>query len=422
MENGQSASNLGADCIIDVPERGYQNIDLELWRQLCRQPDFAVLAQQHLLHVVMGPDYVRLQGTCWVGQALFGGILLRLTEKTAGALHHLLRYATQDAFKVAHLSTPATTPDQLVSLLLREFLVAVEHYAYEGLAFQYTNRRSVGTLAAGRLDIPRTLRLHAQGQRHLLAVEQRVLAYDTPINRIVFAALREVERLAWILAMSHQDRLRARRLLILFAGVFPREMLLTARVVLMQEVQQLTTTTTSPAIRDLLALAGTVLAHQSFDLTDALIGRVPRAWFLNLEDLFERAVWQVLSHLGRSCLMVQRGPDALPKRQLFERSLRHPLHPDLLLKAQEKIIAVGDVKYKSWSEAGDRDDLNQLVVYMGAYQAPGGFLVYPGDQFDVRVFGATSVHAWPNNVWLFGVRVGALEDDLRQVLHIITPS
>jgi hypothetical protein len=159
----------------------------------------------------------------------------------------------------------------------------------------------------------------------------------------------------------------------------------------------------------MLRLAGVILSHESFERTADDRTQVPRAWFLNLESLFETAVRRTLSSLCRDGWIVKRGvkPPVFPETQIEFKGA------DLLVTRDGSVKAVGDVKYKEWAGGADASDLYQLLVHAAAFSSPLAFLVFPGERFAARSLGTATTGC---ATWLFSVDVRRLRGDLATVL------
>jgi 5-methylcytosine-specific restriction endonuclease McrBC regulatory subunit McrC len=352
---------------------------------------------------------VRLDGTSYVGRAQCGDVAVELAEKIDGALAALLRFATYGAFRVEQLPAPVSDLGKLAVLLIREFLQSARAYASLGREFEYRREPDVGSLVGGRIDPTRTLLLRARGWRHLVAFDRNVLAYNTLLNRVVFAAVRQVEPLAKILPLTRGDVAKARGLAHFFSDCRDAEVLFGSRQSFVRYAQTLLNQPRPDRQRDLLALASVVLSHESFELDSKDSTSVPRSWFLNLETLFEAAVGRVLQMLASSS-RVYRQPT--PKPPIFELVQdEHRAEPDLLVRSNaEGVMAVGDVKYKDWSGAPAAADLYQLLVHAATYDAALGFLIYPHDRYEFRHLGESSTGC---DTWLFAGDVRDLRSSLK---------
>lgn len=399
--------------LVRVPERGHVDIDAPTWRTLSGDPTFWKLVQQGMLGVSLPRrGQVRLDGSCYVGRAMIGDVTLEMIEKIPGALPALLGFATHRAFRVEELAAPASELGSLAALLVHQFLEGVRGYASRGRDFQYSTERCIGSLAGGRIDMTRTLRLRARGLRHLVAFDRPTLMRSTSKNRVLLAAIHEVERMSRLIDLSPGDIVGARALALLFADCRDSEVLFGRRDRLVHYAEQLAEDPRQHQDRDLLALSGVILARESFEPSGPSGGSVPRAWFLNLEALFETAVRRVLRGLVARGITVAKGSRIAPP--IFEREVHEfRAHPDLVVGSGVKVTAVGDVKYKEWSGAADEADLYQLLIHAATFKAEDCFLVFPHNSFQARELGAASTGC---RTWLFAVDIQALYASLQDAL------
>lgn len=398
---------------IRVPERGFADVPSEVWARLALHPAFWRLCEQGIVSVSRpSRGQMRLHGGCFVGKALVGDVAIEVHEKIDGALRALLGYATHSAFRVEREAAPASELGDLAPILVKQFLDAVSGYASRGREFQYTSERHSGSLVGGRLDITQSLKLRARGLRHLLVFHKNTLSYATSLNRVVLAALREVEKLARVVPIPQGDVARARGFSLLFSDCRDAEVLFGPRDNLVRLAQEVADSrSATPVQADLASLAGVLLAHESFELS-ASTGAAPRAWFLNLETLFEAAVLAVTRDLGKGAISVSHGrKDPLP---IFSGSTSDfRANPDLVIRSDGKTLVVGDVKYKTWDGTAGQSDVYQLLVHAATFAAPAAFLVFPDERFAQRSMGMS---ATGQSTELFAVNVRNLDADLRRLL------
>jgi len=404
---------LSTSDVVRVPERGDAEVTRDIRQRLERDANFHRLLERGIVAMDVRPGGgARLRASCFVGRAVCGDVLLELHEKVEGALAALLQHAAHDAFRVEPVSSPVSELGPLMTLLIRQFTSAVAAYASERREFVYVRERRFGSLAGGRLDITRTIRLRARGLRHLLAFEKAGIAHNTPVNKSILAALREVDRLSCLIDIPHADVARARGLAMLFTDCRDTEVVFGRREILAHRVQMLLTTRLASPIKDILALSGVLLSHESFEHAAGQEPSVPRSWFLNLETLFETAVRAVLSTICRpACRVFKAGGDA---PRIFEHELsQFKAYPDVVIAAGRVVRAVGDVKYKAWSGTAEQADLYQLLVHAAAFHGERSFLVFPHHDYGVRPLGPS---ATGTPTWLFAVDIKSLQRDLARAL------
>ena len=77
----------------------------------------------------------------------------------------------------------------------------------------------------------------------MLVFEKNKISYNTPINRVILAALREIENLKYLVDIPSKDISIARGLAMLFADCRDAEILFARRVSFIDQVQNLIGTT-----------------------------------------------------------------------------------------------------------------------------------------------------------------------------------
>lgn len=404
--------------VVRVPERGHADVEPGAWQRLSMAPEFWGLVERHILTVSFPRrGRARLSGGSHVGRADIDGVALELHEKVPGALASLLRHLGGASLRTVRTASPVADLNELARFLIGEFLRATREYVGRGRERRYVAEPHVGSLVGGRLDVTRSLRLRARGLPHLVAFDRNELVFDTPLNRVVYAALRESEQLDRLLHLAPHDLAMARALSVAFADCRDAEILRARRDALVQYAADVAERTEDETRRDLATLAGVVLAHESFSVADPSGRLAPRAWFLNLERLFESAVRAVLSGvLKASCEGGELWPrERVPRRIFSDAPQGFTANPDLVIEARGT-VAVGDVKYKTWGGTADASDLYQLLVHAKTYDAERCFLVYPHHAFDVRFLGRARTGC---DTWLFAINIGDVENDVRRVAEAV---
>lgn len=394
-----------------VPERGYTDVEQDIWSALQSSADFRRLHAEGVLEVAYRPlGKVRLKGTCYVGHAICGEVLLECCEKVDGALTALLAFASHNAFRLAKAQAATSELGDLVVLLVAQFLETVTTYTSSGRRFQYTTKKAVGSLVGGRLDITKSIQLRARGLGHLLAFEKNVATFNIPINRVVLAALSEVERLARLVKMTERTIAKSRGLSMLFGDCRDHETLYRERSYFAIMASRLADTEGSELIRDMMSLASVLLWHESFDSSSGQSSGLPRTWFLNLEKLFETAVLNVLSDLCVDA-SVYRGGES-PKAIFSSERAEYRANPDIVISSSSAQFIVGDVKYKIFDGSAAAGDVYQLLAHAEAFGALKAFLIFPGESYFFRDLG---VSRGGISTAFFAVRVRHLREDLDKV-------
>jgi len=400
--------------LVCVPERGHTEIDQDIWVSLTASPGFWRLVEQSIVSITqVSKQRAKLSGSCYVGRVSFPGVRLDFTEKVEGAVEAMLYFATHDAFHIEKLPSPVSDLGSLAALLIRQFLVAVKSYVSEGREFHYRSKRQVGSLIGGRIDITRTVKLRARGLKHMVAYDRSVLRNDTLKNRVLAAALREVERLSRLIEIEKAQVATARSLSMMFSDCHDVEVLFARRDAFVRTATALGDEARKGRDRDLLALASIVLAHESFEHGASGGRTAPRAWFLNLENLFQVSVRRVLDRLysGRVTTAVA---SSLPNAIFANEAQQFRANPDLVLVGQQGATAIGDVKYKIWTGSASASDVYQLLVHAAAFKTGTAFLVFPHREFVARDLGISATGC---RTWLFAVDVLKLPEHLGLALQ-----
>lgn len=379
---------------IQLPERGSVEVSTRVWQRLSSSSSFWALVERK----VVQPQQVaggkaRLLGGCYVGRSLVAeNLVLEVHEKVTGSLSALLNFAYGSEFRIERLRSPSTDLGDLVALLVSHFVEATRQYAARGRQFGYVTKPMRGSLVGGRLDVTRTLQLHARGLRHLAAFEKNAITFDLPVNRVLLAALREVDRMQALIPIPPDIVAKARGMAMVFDDCRGTEVLFGKKAAMVDQADRLGSTSKDRGTSDLMALAAIILSNESFEHGASQRGIAPRAWFLNLETLFEKAVREAMRRILQGVATVTAGRSKPAHIFTGYQNLR--ANPDLLVRLNntDRMMA-GDVKYKQWSGSPKAQDLYQLLVHASAFNARGAFLVYPGETFEAVEFGIASTGA-----------------------------
>jgi 5-methylcytosine-specific restriction endonuclease McrBC regulatory subunit McrC len=391
---------------IRVMERGQQVLSPEQWSLLQSSDSFWRLVDSNVVTATALPGGgARLRGSSLVGRALCDGVELEFYEKVDGALIGLLA-VTIPTFKVQPVAAPRTELGETITLIVHAFAQTVRQYVGRGREWEYGSQRVTSSLVGGRLHMPTTLQLRARGLRHLVSFDRSVIIHATDMNRIIYAALREIEIVARLVKISDADLSSVRSMSLFFEDCRDADVLFGSSVSKILLVDALLADPLYERFVDLLSLAGVLLSHNSFEASGRVDGHVPLCWFVNLENLFERAVRQRLDGVVDAATDVQSG--RTKGVAVFPDSGILFAHPDLVVTTPMTCI-VGDVKYKDWSGAAAPSDLYQLLVHAASFGADRAFLVYPSDQLEVIDLGRSTTSI---QTWLFALNVRDLDSGL----------
>lgn len=370
---------------VDVTERGERILSPTEWRRLAAEPTFWEVVRRGVLAIKHeGPNRVVLTAGNQVGRLLVGDIRIDVPPKVPSALEALLA-AAHPSLKLLPQHAPATTAGDLMHHLVSAFVTHVRSYAGRGREWRYVERREHGSLIGGRLDVPRTATLRARGARHLAAFRRPLIDHVTPLNVLLYAALAEITRLARLVALDPVLVNDARGLALLFDDCAAHRTLYGGPAALLPVAHELLETEDHEDRVTLLELAVTVLAHLSFEVSGVRDERVPIAWLVNMEVTFEDAVRRCLARSSRNAVTKgwRHRRYVLPVGDVYR------ANPDLTI-GPTPCLAVGDVKYKTWTGSADASDVYQLLSHARALESTSAFLVYPHDADDVVDLGSTS--------------------------------
>jgi 5-methylcytosine-specific restriction endonuclease McrBC regulatory subunit McrC len=403
--------------IIRVPERGYTDISSNIWQSLASSIEFWRLVEKEIIKVSNPTSSsVRLNGTCYVGRAVFDNVTLEVHEKIIGSLKNLIKFASYETFKIENIPSSSSEFGQLIVFLIQEFLKQLGKYVTIGREFRFIKKHDSGPIICGKLDINRTVLLRARGLRHIAAYQKNELTRSTYFNRIMRAALHEIESISRMFELPRYYLSNSRSLSMIFDDCRDAEVLYGERTILVLEAQRmLRQNMLNELKKDLLALASVILSRESFEVSRQVDKIIPITWFINLENLFEASVRIILQKILSHSLIVISGKK-MPAA-IFNNSFeRYNAEPDLVLRLENDVIAVGDVKYKTWTGYASSSDLYQLLVHSSAYKTDNCFLIFPHNEFEYRYIGKS---ATGQNTWFFAIDVFNLERDIKILLEIL---
>lgn len=362
--------------IVDLVERADRSLTLAEWRQLNGNSSFWSVVRRGVVSVAQQDrGVITLKAGNQVGRFMLGETTLDISPKVAGAVEALISTA-EPSLKLLDLRAPATTPGDLMKLLVRAFLVRVRAYATAGREWRYIERREHGSLIGGRLDVTATASLRARGARHQAAFRRPLISRVTDLNLIIYSALAEVDALSRLVPLPSSAVSEARGLSMLFDDCATERILDGGPAATLPMTQLLLELETTDDKRALLELASTVLAHLSFEASTPNDDEVPLAWLVNMEVIFERALISAF----RRCSAVPVSKGATYSRFVLPDSDSYRVDPDLAV-GRAPCVAVGDAKYKTWTGHADAADVYQLLAHARALETTEAFLVYAQEEF-----------------------------------------
>ncbi len=401
--------------VLSEPERLALDASEELW-DLSSRGLFSVRRSGFGSYEIAGNQYV--------GRATAPGVELVIAEKVEGTLPALISAATSGMVRVERAPSPTAEFDRIARLLVEEFTAAAGRYIASRRAPRYRYTPDSGPVLAGSLDMPATMRLQAAGRIDQFAFRRGEIVRDAPLDQLVLAGLDELGRASRALELSPETVFEARWL----AGALAE--VRTEAFSRLDQAELLSIADSIAADRDsliedadLARLASVVLLHQGFGGAETGEETAPRSWFINLERLFEQAVRQTLARLLPTGV-VDKG-SRFERRMFVGGADSSRTNPDLVVDGGGRLLAVGDVKYKSLSEAdaegrgfnererGSRPDLYQLLVHAASLSCRKAFLVYVSDAaYGCRYLGRSATGC---QTWIVQVRPQALQADLARL-------
>lgn len=403
--------------MITVLERGVTTVTPEEWAVLSADASFWRLVNSNVLQTeATSAGKWRIKGTCYVGRALIGNLVLEVSEKFTGAFEALVELGSLKAPKIVQTPSPVARSTGSTAVLISLFIRAVRRYLSGFKKVEYVKVPAAGTIAGGRLDIARTLRLRAKGMAHHVAFDRSHLTADLPFNRCIYAALSEVERLSRLVRVSSDDVAVARALRAVLGECLPS--VIAARPHELAKIAARESTLRQPRseIAEVISLAGAVLDAAGFGGSEPWKRHIERSWFVNLEVFFEEAVRNVVGILLEGNFKTESAQNRPP---LFENMFqRYRANPDIVVWDTAQVaVAVGDAKYKDLDSWPSTSDVHELLAHASAYGAPRAFLFFPSDgAFWQRSFGLSATNC---EVWAFGITFEEFVSDVQRSLETV---
>lgn len=405
---------------IRVPERGAVTVSNDEWLSLSGHREFWDLVDAKIIKVERRSAGWSLQGQCYVGRAVVGDTVVQATEKVAGSFAALVRALSVHDAKVLATAAPSSDDDYTAALLVSLFVQATRRYLSSRKLVGYTQTHERGALVGGRLDVAGTARLRARGMVHQAAFLKTVLTADLPPNRALYAALAEVEKLSRILPIEDSDVAAARVLRVSMSECRRGAMDTSSARLAEVAYQEGSAMNRKSVLGDALSLAAAILDGAGFGGSGDWTRTVRRSWFVNLENMFERAVRLAIGEALPQCAV--SGPQLRPS--LFQSFAdRYRANPDVLIRSGPDVIAIADAKYKELDGLPAAADVYELLAHAAAYKAQSALLVYPTDAAARLVplgVAATGCNVWALEVPFANFRA-AISNALEQI-NLVPPS
>ncbi len=331
-----------------------------------------------------GSKRFALKGSGFVGQSLIGNRLLRIEEKIPGALAGLLEVAGNLDARITQTPALVDRHGRVVEQLAERFLASLAEYLLSGREKRYVTQSFVAGLPRGKVDLGRTMRLHARGRADLLAFRADVLSADLLNNRLLGLGLQALDRIVEAWSTGSQLLTRIRTIGVLFEDVGWPAMRRWSNDRLEAAFQRTTIEASSSNMGALLSLARIFALHFGVGATAEI--PTPVSWFVNLESLFEDAVRMALKRAAQVCAPVVEVTDWRPQRRHVIDSSGKTLRaePDVVVSTPAGSVAIFDAKYKDFDGTPRPDDVYQLLAHARAYGVTTCALVYPATAFTLR--------------------------------------
>jgi 5-methylcytosine-specific restriction enzyme subunit McrC len=332
--------------------------------------------------------YCERDGTWWAGR--YVGVVRhkggRLTVEPRFGLATLASWLGQAVNAVLVRSPGRLREDvpfvvQLLALVWgRAFADAARH----GLPALRLDRRHIGAVVRGRLDVRGTLGELLAG-RELAVSVRREKSLDNPAGRVLAAAYRVLRRSMRPASEAEWVPERVAELLpALLASVGTNPTPPTDA-----ELARVRYTPITLGFARAAQLSRLVLRHKGL-LSEVDAGGDSEGVLFDVAELWELFVLAALRRVATGLEVLHGTSQEEGRRTLLsseaDGSTLGELRPDAIVRRHRGVIGVLDAKYKSpwrsrWNPNGpQREDLYQLAAYLSRYSAAGwGVLAYPVD-------------------------------------------
>ncbi len=296
----------------------------------------------------VGPELWAVRVSDAVGVIAVGDLQLVVAPKIPpDHLVHLL-VRSGELPRLDEAPVHAAVSPSLWELVARAFVEATEHLLRLGLIRDYREVSETLDGASGRIDVLGTTR-HYYAARLVLDCVFDDFSFDTPLNRVVLAAIREVAESPLLPAPL---RLRSVRILAWLDGVGdlqPSDITV--------EVDRRTRHYDAP-----LRLARHILRHVGRHLATG--PNVAWSFLIRTPEMVERGLLEILAD--------RLGPARVRKGHLQLAGSTLTFNPDLVFDGGR---AIGDVKYKLSRGEWDRADLYEVIAFAEAYRSSQGLIL-----------------------------------------------
>lgn len=361
--------------VVKLTERRTVQLSEQDYRLLDNSSTFRDLVEDGIVSLVrtrQAPYGAR--AAAYVGQAMLeDGTHLIIGEKLPGALRSLVMHSVPDDLRPVDAPSAVDETSPVMEILADRFCERLGTYLRDGQIKEYRVRTDISGSPRGRLDLGRTLRLQARGRVGLVAHQHGHLTADLAFNQLLALGLFAAEAIAGRANLSLLAKCRTYAPIFEDLSWYPTwRMSLPLRAAAYQSA--LGDARATGALRDALAYARAMVLH--LGVWGSLgLDEIPTSYFVSLETLFESAVLSASEALYGDTWSIGKG--AALGVSLFRDADGYVADPDIVARAGQHIVLVGDCKYKDLDGRPSHQDVYQLVAHCAALRCSNGLLVYP---------------------------------------------
>lgn len=369
--------------VIEVRERSTTPIPPQHYRELEREPQFWALVDAGIVALERSRmSRYAVRAGPYVGQAVFGDLLLRVREKIDGALAPLLMFPAQPDVRLLEAESFVARTDLIIRALIDKYLELLGGYLRFGRLKVYEKTLQRSALPRGKVAVARTMRRWAAGRRDQVVYTVDGLSPRVLLNQLIGFSLHLIDPMI-ARADDAERRKRVRTAALLFEDTGWEALTRTPPAWINDAY-----TAAGYAISPLAGLASLarLFALHFGAATSASEERVKYSWFVNLETLFEDCVRESAADAASSRRL--RVTDwRAARRFIFDHEQRYRAEPDLVVWDDRGPIALLDAKYKDPEIVPANSDVYQLIAHAQAWGVSRTGLVYPATEDTVKQLG-----------------------------------
>ena len=341
----------------EVKSKGYFDIDY-------RKGELVVVAGKYIGQVPLTPT-----------------LAIQVTPKVPlGNLTRIIGLANQPIRCLEYFRRKYTLKGEAASTvqeaIAQSLLASLRELDAEGVFREYRRFRQASGSIRGRIDIPAYVsKSLSKGVPSIVPCIYFGMTVDTLYNRIIKRAITEIGN-SLSLGSPKQSVMQE---LAYFLEHFDN-VKLDASANLISQLQFSLEQKGIPDLRsyylDILDVSSIILAGTGVELIEPLGSKGMHSLVIDLEDAFEqyvRAALRQSTSFSAASIIVQDG-NKEGKGFLFSSTDLYEAKPDIILRGDGGVVALGDVKYKVKLDEKDR---YQLIAHSVAYGARKAFFVTP---------------------------------------------